>query len=64
MKEKKRQNLRKKLNKMEINNLLDKKFKIMFVNMLTKLGWRMAKFRENFKNETENIKKEPTRSEE
>lgn len=37
MKEK-RQNLRKKLNKMEINNLLDKKFKIMVVNMLTKLG--------------------------
>lgn len=37
MKEKKRQNLRKKLNKMEINNLLDKKFKIMVVNMLTKL---------------------------
>lgn len=26
---KKRQNLRKKLNKMEINNLLDKEFKIM-----------------------------------
>ena len=38
MKEKKEKISEKKLNKMEINNLLDKKFKIMVVNMLTKLG--------------------------
>lgn len=44
---------------MEINNLVDKEFQIMVINMLTKLGWRMDKFRENFKKERENIKKEP-----
>ena len=42
---------------MEISNLPDKEFKIMFVKMLTKLGSRMEEHRKNFNRELENERK-------
>ena len=47
----------KELNKMKINNLLDKEFKEMVIKMLTELGRRMDDHSENFNKEIENTRK-------
>lgn len=39
-----------KVNKMEISNLPDRKFKVMIIKILTELG-RMDKYTENFNKE-------------
>lgn len=44
------------LNEMEINNLPDEEFKVMVIKLLTYLGKRMGKHRENFNKEIENIR--------
>ena len=54
----------KELNEMEINNLLDKKYKLIAIRMLTDLGRRIDENSENFNKELENVKKEPIRTEE
>ena len=41
---------------MEIGNLPDKMFKVMFIKMLTELGRIMEEHSENFKKELENIR--------
>lgn len=46
---------KKNFNETEISNLPDKKFKVMVIKMLTKLGKRMNQHSENFKRELENI---------
>ena len=43
------------LNKMEISNLPDKKFKVMAIKMLSELGRRINEHKENFNKDTENI---------
>ena len=43
---------------MEISKLPDKKFKVIVIEMLTKLRRRMNEHSENFKKGKENIKKE------
>ena len=45
------------LNETEINNLPDKLFKVMIIQMLTKLGIKIDKHSKNFNKELENIKK-------
>ena len=50
----------KELNKMKINNLLDKEFKAMVIKMLTELRRRMDEHSENFNKEIENIRKYQT----
>lgn len=47
----------KELNKMKINNLLDKEFKAMVIKMLTELRRRMDEHSENFNKEIENTRK-------
>ena len=47
----------KELNKTEINNLLDKKYKLIVIRMLTHLGIRIDEYSENFNKELENIKR-------
>ena len=54
----------KELNRMEIRNLRDKEFKAMVIDMLNEFSRRLDEFSENFNIETENIKKEPIRTEE
>ena len=48
------------LSDVEISNLLDKEFKVMFVKMLKELGRRMAKHSEKFQKELENTKQNET----
>ena len=45
---------------MEISNLPAKKFKVIIINMLTKLRRRMNEHGENFNKELENINKNET----
>ena len=47
----------KELNKIEINSLPDKEYKLMVIRMLTELGRRINEHSENFNKELENIKK-------
>ena len=47
----------KDLNYMELSNVPDKEFQVIVVKMFTELGRRMDKYSENFRKETENIKK-------
>lgn len=47
------------LNKTEISNIADKEFKVMVINMLTKLGRRMDGHSKNFNKEIENTIKYP-----
>lgn len=42
---------------METNNLSGKEFKVMVINILTKLGRRMDEHNENLNKEMENIRK-------
>ena len=44
------------LNEMEINNLVDKEFKVMVIKKLAELGRRMDEHSENFKKEMGNIR--------
>ena len=44
------------LNEMEINNLVDKEFKVMVIKKLAELGRRMDEHSENFNKEMENIR--------
>ena len=44
------------LNEMEINNLVDKGFKVMVIKKLAELGRRMDEHSENFNKEMENIR--------
>ena len=46
----------KTLSDIEINNPLDKEFRVMVIKMLTKLGRRMDEHSENFNQELENIR--------
>ena len=52
--------LGKKLNKMQLSNLPDKKFKVLFIKMLTELGRRIDEHSENFNKDIENIRKYKT----
>lgn len=45
---------------METNNLSGKEFKVMVINILTKLGRRMDEHNENLNKEMENIRKYQT----
>lgn len=54
---------RKRLTNMEGNNLPDKEFKVIFIEMPTKLR-RMDRYGEKFNKEIEGIKKEQIRTEE
>ena len=45
-----------KTSEMEIRNLPDKEFKVIFIKMLTELGRRMDEHSENFNKDIENIK--------
>ena len=47
----------KNLNETEINNWLDKEFKVMVMKMLTEPGRRMDEHSKNVNKETENIRK-------
>lgn len=49
IKQNKTKKTERKLNKMEINNLPDKEFKVMIIRMLTELKRSMDERRENFK---------------
>lgn len=53
----------KELSETELRYLLDKKFKVMATQMLTRLGRRAGEIRENLNKEAENIKKETIRDE-
>lgn len=45
---------------MEVSNLSDKKFRVIVIRMLTKLGRKTDEQSENFKNDTGKIRKYPT----
>ena len=47
---------------MEINNLVDKEFKVMVIKKLAELGRRMDEHSENFNKEMGNIRKYPNKS--
>jgi len=47
---------KKNLNEMKISNLLNKKFQLMIINLLNKLGRRRDEHNEKFNKELENIK--------
>ena len=47
----------KAFNKMKINDLPDKEFKIMVIKMFTKFGRRMDKHSENFNKEIKHMRK-------
>ena len=47
---------------MEVSILPDKEFKVIVINMHTKLGRRMDEHSENFKKEVEKYKKVPKRN--
>ena len=47
----------KELNKMEINNMHYKKFKVMFIKVLNELEKKVEKLSETFNKEVSNIKK-------